>query len=255
MTRVVGVLQARVGSRRLPGKVLAEVVGRPLLALQLERLGRCRRLEALVVATSDHPDDDALEDLAARAGVACHRGSLDDVLDRVLRAAEAQRADHVVRLTGDCPLADPTLVDLVVERHLTAGNDYTSNALERTYPDGLDAEAVTLDVLRIAWAEAELASEREHVTPFVWARPDRFRLGSVRGAVDLSAHRWTVDEPRDLEFVRRVYEALYPTDRAFGTADVLALLERRPELCGWNAGIETNEGYARSLAAERGEEA
>lgn len=251
MRRVVGILQARVSSRRLPGKVLAEVAGQPLLGLQLERLGRATRLDALVLATSDHPDDDPLEALAARAGVACFRGSLPDVLDRVWRAAEAHDADHVVRLTGDCPLADPAMVDAVVDRHLAEGHDYTSNALERTYPDGLDVEVVTSAALRAAWREATLPSEREHVTAFVWNRPERFRLGSVRGAEDLSHLRWVVDQAEDLEFVRRVYDALYAEDPEFGTEDVLALLDWVPELLELNGGIATNEGYARSLEEER----
>lgn len=245
---IVGVLQARCASRRLPGKVLADVLGEPLIGRQLERLGRSARLERVVVATSDDASDDPLAAWCARRGVACHRGAVDDVLARVLAAAGAAR--HVVRATADCPLCDPTLVDRVVEQHLAGDHDYTSNALVRTFPDGLDVEVVRSSALRAAAREARLPSEREHVTPFLYGHPERFSLGSVEGAPDLSHLRWTVDEPADLAFVRAVYGALYPRDAAFTTADVLALLAEHPELARLNAGIATNEGYARSLAED-----
>ena len=247
---IVGVVQARAASRRLPGKVLADLLGAPMLARQLERLGRARRLDRLVVATTGEPEDDAVAQAAREAGAEVHRGSVDDVLTRVLEAAGA--AEHVVRLTADCPLACPELVDRVVELHLSGAYDYTSNVHPRRFPDGLDVEVATFEALARAAREARRASEREHVTPFLWSRPERFRLGALVGERDLAHLRWTVDEPADLEFVRAVYGALHPLRPDFTTAEVLALVERRPELALVNRGIATNEGYARSLEEDRG---
>ncbi len=248
---ILGVVQARVSSTRLPAKVLAPILGEPMLARQLERVLRAQRLDAVVVATSTDPSDDPLEAVCAEAVVDCFRGTLDDVLDRFHAAAERYGADHVVRLTGDCPLIDPAVIDAVVDLHLSAAFDYTSNVQPPTFPDGLDAEAIRAETLDTVWQEARLPSEREHVTPFVLKHSERFRLGNLENAEDLSPLRWTVDEPEDLGFVRAVYEALYPADPAFEMRDVLALLARRPELAGINTHIERNEGMKPSLEADR----
>jgi len=244
---IVAVLQARTGSTRLPGKVLAPVLGRPMLERQIERVRRARGPDRLVVATSTGSDDDALAELCAGLGVACHRGPLDDVLERVAGAAAAHGAEHVVRLTGDCPLADPAVIDRAVALHREGSFDYTSNALERTWPDGLDVEVVRRSALEEARREARLPSEREHVTPFVYHRPERYRLGSLRGEADLSRLRWVVDEPADLELVRAVYARLYPVRPDFDSDDVLALLEREPELAARNAHVDGARGWRRSL--------
>lgn len=219
-----------------------------MLLRQLERLERAERLDELVVATSTDPSDDELATVLDSAQVAVHRGSLDDVLERFADAA--QGADHVVRLTGDCPLACPATIDALVERHLESNADYTSNTLRRSYPIGLDAEVVTLKALTTAHREADLTSEREHVTPFLYKRPERFQLENLADSENHSQLRWTVDEPVDLEFVRAVFAALYDANPAFNTADVLALLEQRPELAAINAGIE-HSGYQRSLEQDR----
>jgi spore coat polysaccharide biosynthesis protein SpsF len=248
--KVAGVLQVRAGSTRLPGKALRPLAGAPMLERQLERVRRARRLDALTVATSAQADDDAIEALCGRLGVACYRGSLEDVLDRFYRAARAAAPSHVVRLTGDCPLADPALIDEVVRYCVQGGYDYASNALEPTFPDGLDVEAMRLESLASAWREAKLPSEREHVTPFLYKHPERFRVGSFRGAPDLSALRWTVDEPEDFALVERIYGELYAANPAFSTADVLALLERKPELRTLNTTHRRNEGYEKSLAGD-----
>lgn len=247
---VLGLLQARFSSSRLPGKVMLPVLGRPMLCRQLERLRRARRLDGLVVATSLSPTDDPIAHLAVEEGLPVVRGSLEDVLDRFYRAAQPYTPQHVVRLTGDCPLADPALVDAIVAAHLDGDLDYTSNALEPTFPDGLDVEVVRFACLEEAWREATLPSQREHVTPFVHGRPDRYRLLSFKGAEDLSALRWTVDEPDDFELVRTIYEELYPGNPTFSTRDILALLDRRPELKTVNTTHRRNEGYARSLARD-----
>jgi spore coat polysaccharide biosynthesis protein SpsF len=173
------------------------------------------------------------------------------VLDRFLSAATSRRPEWVVRLTGDCPLTDPLLIDRLIEETLAIRADYGSTALDPTFPDGLDAEIVRFDVLQAIAAEPRTTAEREHVTLAIHRNPARFRLHSVTGTPDLSQLRWTVDDPRDFDFVTQVYEQLHPTNPAFGTPDILALLRRRPELLAINSDIQRNEGLLKSLAAEK----
>jgi len=247
---ILGILQARLSSHRLPGKVLKLILGRPMLERQIERLRRARCIDRLVVATSAEAADDDIARLCGSLAMECFRGSLEDVLDRFYQAARYHQARTVVRLTGDCPLADPGIIDRLIGLHEAAGNDYTSNTLIRTYPDGLDAEVVEFDCLEAAWREAVLPSEREHVTPFIYHRPERFRLGNLRQDEDMSRLRWVVDEPQDFAFVSAIYEALYPDNPAFATGDVLALLDRRLDIAAMMGNAVTNEGYRRSLAAD-----
>lgn len=247
---VLAILQARMSSSRLPGKVMADLLGEPMLARQVERLRRCRMIDRLLLATSTDAADDALGDLAGRIGIDCFRGSLDDVLDRFHAAASGRGADQIVRLTGDCPLADPELIDRLVELHVAGGYDHSCNTLNPRWPDGLDAEVMRAEVLETAWREAKLPSEREHVTRFIYTRPERFRLGSLVGDTDLSDQRWTVDTPEDLAMVRAVYAALYPANPAFGTEDILAFLAAHPEIAALNRAHRRNEGLERSLAQD-----
>ncbi len=239
---ITAILQARMSSSRLPGKVLRQVVGRPLLALQLERVARSKRIGRLIVATSDRDDDAPVAELVRSLGVECFRGSLTDVLDRFYQAARAPAPDHVVRLTGDCPLADPVVIDSVIEFGVRGGYDYASNALQPTFPDGLDVEVARFSAVEEAWRHATLPSEREHVMPYIHRRPDRFKIGGFRNDVDLSHLRWTVDEPEDFDFVTRIFEALYPANPAFTTADILALIERQPDLARINTHHIRNSG-------------
>jgi spore coat polysaccharide biosynthesis protein SpsF len=245
---ILGVLQARMSSTRLPGKVLLPLAGAPMLARQIERLQRSGRLERLIVATSAGAEDDPIEAVAGGAGVECYRGSLDDVLDRYYQAAAPHSPEHVVRVTGDCPLADWHIVDRVIDFAVRGGFDYASNTLKPTWPDGLDVEVVTFPALEAAWREADTLLEREHVMPFITRRPNRFHLGSLENETDLSALRWTVDEPRDYEFVSRIYDALYPQNPAFVTADIIRLISRDPDLLELNSGIQRNEGLKKAQA-------
>jgi spore coat polysaccharide biosynthesis protein SpsF len=248
--RVAAVLQARTSSSRLPGKVLQDLAGAPMLLRQIERIRRARLVDMLVVATSNDASDDALAGLLGRVGIAVYRGSLDDVLGRFVGAIDGLAAQHVVRLTGDCPLADPDVIDAVVAHHLVGGADITSNTVTPTFPDGLDVELIRTPALVAAAAEAMLNYEREHVTQFLYRRPERFRVANYALDEDLSALRWTVDEPEDLTFVRAVYDALIRANPQFGFRDVLALLAQRPELSALNARFDRNEGLARSIAVE-----
>ncbi len=246
----VAVLQARMSSTRLPGKVLLRTCGKPLLQHQIERAQRAKHLDALVVATSTDASDDPLQALCDVLGVPCHRGSLDDVLDRFVGAARPFAPAYVVRLTGDCPLIDPDVIDRVITAAQQPGVDYASNALHPTYPDGLDAECMRFDVLEQAAREARKQTEREHVTPFIHTQPQRFALREVKNDVDLSSMRWTVDEPADFVFVSQVYEHLYAAKPDFRLADILQLLEREPRLARINTGLVRNASYARAVSEE-----
>lgn len=248
---ILAIVQARVSSSRLPGKVLLPILDKPMLQLHLERLSRLNLADELIVATSDEVSDDPLAGLCYKLDVPCFRGSLEDVLDRFYRAAKEYKPAHVVRLTGDCPLADPDLIDNIVKHHLAGGYDYTSNTIKPTYPDGLDAEVVRFECLEAAWREAELPSQREHVTPYIWSQPDRFKLANYENNEDLSDLRWTVDEPEDYELIRTIYRELYQVKPDFDRYDVFDLLGKRPELRQVNQAFERNEGLAKSLELDK----
>ncbi len=221
-----------MSSHRLPGKVLRDLAGAPMILRQIERVRRARRIDSLVVATSDDRSDDVLADVLAGAGVGLFRGSLDDVLARYVGALEAfGPADHVVRLTGDCPLADWDVIDAVIVRHLESGADYTASTWgKRTFPKGLDVDVVTTAALREADAEAVDPYDREHVLPFIYGRPERYRLQGLTQPAEEGDVRWTVDLPDDYAFVSAVYDALYPGDPAFSSEDVRRFVRSRPDL-------------------------
>lgn len=237
------IIQARMSSTRLPGKSMAMVEGHPLLWYVVERC-KASSADVVAVATSVDPTDDPIEGFCRQQNVPCMRGNLEDVLDRYYQAARKLGAETVVRVTGDCPLIDPQIIDQVIARFRHGDVDYVSNTIERRFPDGLDCEVCSLAALDRAWREATLKSEREHVTPYLYKHPERFRLGGVRAERDLSAMRWTVDEARDLEFLRAVVHRLGPDCRM---NDIVELLEKEPELMRLNAGIQANEGYLKSV--------
>lgn len=245
--KTLAILQARVSSSRLPGKVLLPILGEPMLFRQIERIRRAEHIDQLIVATSTDPSDDILARDCAGRGVVCVRGNLDDVLDRFVSSALPYLPEVIIRLTGDCPLTDPVLIDAMMERFEMGKLDYLSNADPPTFPDGLDVEVMRFECLLAAHREAKLPSEREHVTPFLRAHPERFRLGNFQSATNLSALRWTVDEPQDLEFVRSVYQGIYPTNPDFSTEDILEFLDSNPKLQLINTKFERNEGLKKSL--------
>lgn len=249
--KVLAILQARVSSSRLPGKVLLPILGEPMLFRQIERIHRAKRIEQLVVATSTDASDDVLASECATRGIYCFRGSLDDVLDRYYHAALGFQPANVVRLTGDCPLTDPELIDRVIGFHLQGAYDFVSNAINPTFPDGLDAVIFRFHILEQAWREARLPSEREHVSLFMKNRPERYRIANYEGSPDRSDMRWTVDEPSDFEFVQSVYSHLYPDKPDFGSEDIYHLLEQRPELQRINSSIGRNEGLLSSLRKDQ----
>ena len=246
---ILAVLQARVSSNRLPGKVLATILGTPMLALQIERVQRVRQIDHLTVATSASLEDEAIARLCADLGIACFRGALDDVLDRFYQAALPHQPDHVVRLTGDCPLADWTLIDRIISHHLDGDFDYTSNTIVPTFPDGLDVEVFRFESLERTWREATRPSEREHVTPHLKSS-GQFKTANFSMPVDHSDLRWTVDEAEDLALIKIVYEELYLKNPEFTTEDVLELIRQRPELKAINSKHERNAGFALSFLKE-----
>ena len=224
------ILQARMSSTRLPGKVLKPILGRPMIALLIERLRRCRRIDRLIVATSTRPDDAAIVDLCKRIGVDVFAGDLENVLDRFYQTARHYHAEHIVRLTGDCPLNDPELIDALIEFYFQQDCDYASNSRPPTLPDGLDAEIFRFQALEKTWREATDPYHLEHVTPFIVSQPARFDLDNYSYEEDYSHLRWTVDEPEDFRFVEQVYKTLYPVNPCFGMKDVLAMLKQHPEI-------------------------
>jgi spore coat polysaccharide biosynthesis protein SpsF len=251
---ILAVIQARMGSSRLPGKVLREVCGRPLLALQVERMRRSRRADRILVATPDTLADQPLAALSRGLGLACFQGSENDVLDRFYQACRSvglDDADAVVRVTADCPLLDPELLDEVIGTYLAGSYDYVTNTLPPTFPDGLDVEVLRFAALAQAWREAELPSDREHLTRFIRRRPERFRHGNLAHDPDLSALRWTVDQEEDLRFVTRVFEHFRGGGTAFSWREVLAFVDGHPDIAGLNCGIVRNAGVQSALVRDQ----
>jgi glutamate-1-semialdehyde aminotransferase/spore coat polysaccharide biosynthesis protein SpsF (cytidylyltransferase family) len=249
---IVAIIQARMASTRLPGKVLKDLVGHPLLWHVIQRVSRAKRIDKIVVATSTKTTDDPIEFFCAREGIACLRGSEEDVLDRYYQAARQWKAEVVVRITGDCPLIDPEVTDRVIEAFQQGEYDYVSNILRYTYPNGLDVEVFSYAALTRAWQEAQSPTEREHVTPYL-RNSGEFRVSGVENEIDLSPqdYRWTVDEPSDLEFVREVYRYLYRENQVFLMGEILNLLAEHPELLHINPGRIRNEGYYLSITREK----
>ncbi len=237
--RVVSVVEARYRSSRLPGKVLMPILGQPMLARMIERISRARTLDAVVVACPNGPEDDAVEALAYEVGVLCFRGSEDDVLARVVGAAQANRADVIVEVTGDCPLHEPALIDKVVSDYLLGGADFVSNILPYTTPRGTDVRVFSAESLADIAERSSDPADREHVSLHYWEHPELYRIRNV--VTDLPPEvkdlRLTVDTADDLAFARAVYDELYKENPAFTLIDVIELLERKPEIRALNAGV------------------
>lgn len=226
---ILAVIQARMSSTRLPGKVLKDVLGEPMVIRQLERISRSKLIDKIVVATSIEASDDPLAEALESAGYSVFRGSLDDVLSRFQALRESLQPTHIVRLTADCPLTDAEVIDGIIEQHIRTQVDYTSNVIDRTFPRGLDAEVFTVAALD-RLSELDLSeAEHEHVTLGFYKRPGEFTLTNFAGTENNSHLRWTVDTPEDYAFAVWVYGELHPSKPDFKSADILALLEKYPE--------------------------
>ena len=248
----VAIVQARMGSSRLPGKVMREILGKPLLWHLVNRLKWSKLLNKIVIATTDKAKDKPILKLARELGLDSFAGSEDDVLDRYYQAAKKFNAEVVVRITADCPLIDPELVDKIVRHYLENRDrlDYVASGL--TYPDGIvETEVFSFAALDKAWQEARLASEREHVTSYIRKNPLLFRTATVENKEDLSFMRLVVDDEKDFQLVTAIFENLYKDGEIFHLNDILEFLSKRPELLELSRHTVRNEGYLKSIAEDR----
>jgi spore coat polysaccharide biosynthesis protein SpsF len=247
----VAIIQARLGSTRLPGKVLADICGKPLLQRLIQRVSATQGISRVVVATTTDLADDELAGWCVAHDVPVYRGSVNDVLDRFWQCAQQHPAEFIVRVTADDPLKDPQIIAQALALCASASEvDYASNTLHPTYPEGLDIEVVRFRTLERAACEAKLPSEREHVMPYVWKHPDRFVLRNFSMQPDLSHWRWTVDKPADLELMRRIFTH-FADQPLVSYQAVIAWLKENPELLAINAGTIRNEGYFATLITEQ----
>ncbi len=251
MLKLAVIIQARMGSTRLPNKVMAEILGKPMLWHLISRIKQSKYNPEIIIATSISEEDKQILQLAKDLNIKSFAGSVDDVLDRFYQAALKFRSETFVRITADCPLIDPKVFDEVVKAFLVDDVDFTSNTHPPTYPDGLDVEVFSFKTLEKTWKEAKLSSEREHVTAYMWKNPNIFKLNNVYNDFDIHELRWTVDEKEDLLFVKEVYRNLYPKKKNFLMADILNLLVKKPELSEINNNIVMNDGYIKSLREDR----
>ncbi len=238
--RIAIVTQARMTSTRLPGKIMREIMGKSLLEYQLERLGRVSLANSIVVATTTNEADNPVVHLCNRLGVSWYRGSEHDVLSRFYQTAETYDVDILVRVTSDCPLIDPAVIDMVIDYFLLHQSeyDYVSNTLKRTFPRGMDVEVFSRKVLVEAYEESSNLMEREHVTPFFYLRPERFRLGNVSCQKDYSCHRWTVDTLEDFVLIEKIISELYPVHQEFSLEDILKTMNKHDSWFKINQHIE-----------------
>lgn len=238
--KVVAIIQARMGSTRLPGKILKTVMNKTLLEYQLERVQQAVLIDEIVVATTEKNSDNAIVELCESLGINVYRGSENDVLSRYYETAIKFKADIVVRLTSDCPLIDPVIIDQVIQLHLNHKDtvDYTSNTLARSFPRGLDVEVLSFGALKEAYESASSGSQREHVTAYLYANPDKFQLANLKSMENLANHRWTVDTAEDFELIKRIIEATSPNTSEILMQDVVDLLNENPSWLAINAHIE-----------------
>ncbi len=243
----LAIIQARMGSTRLPNKVLMELEGKAVLGHIVERVGQSRFVDDIIVATTIDRRDLKIVEYCASRSIRVFVGSENDVLDRYYQAARALGAGNIIRITSDCPMIDPEIIDMIGQRHEQEKVDYSSNTLEETYPDGLDAEIFSFAALENAWKNATLKSDREHVTPFIKKSPNLFKLCSVKNTEDLSRLRWTIDQPEDYEFLKTIFAAVYTKNPRFRMKDAMEAIRNNPRLEEINSGIIRNEGYMKSL--------
>lgn len=243
--KVVAIIQARMNSIRLPGKVLLPLAEKPVLEHLIERLSYCRMINEIVVATTFEASDDEVEDFCINNNINYFRGSLEDVLDRYYQSAKFFNADSIVRITGDCPAIDPVVVDAVISGFLAG--DYDLYGLSGEFPDGLDCSVFSFSAIKKAWKEAKLKSEREHVGPYIENNPDKFNNGELKLFYGLEKQRWTLDEPEDYQLLKGIFSELYRPDSPFLTYEILQFIKENPELASLNQKIVRNQGYIQSL--------
>jgi len=240
---IIAIIQAHMGSTRLPGKVLIDIIGKPMLWHVVSRVRYAEHINNLVIATTTNRNDDKIVDFCKLYNIDCYKGSEEDVLDRYYQTAKFWQADSIVRITSDCPLIDPKIINKVISVYLENKDniDGASNTIRRTYPRGLDVEVISFRTLEKVWKEAKKDYQREHVTIYIYEHAKQFKLYSVENDENLAHHRWTVDEEKDLEFVKEVYERLYKEGKIFLMEDVIDLLKREPHLKEINKDVKQKE--------------
>ena len=248
--KVTCIIQARTRSERLPNKVLKEIENLPMICHIINRVKKAKNIDQIILATSNTDTDKILLDIAKKFKIIGFAGDEKDVLDRFYNAAITYAANPIVRITGDCPLVDPILLDKMVEFYQANDYDYMSNTIERTFPDGLDIEIFSSEVLKISNKEAKWLSEREHVTPYILKNQNDFRIHNYKNKQNLSNLRWCVDEEDDLIMIRKIFQEMRP-NQFFSTDDALKIILKRPDISKINSGIMTNEGYEKSLKDDR----
>lgn len=236
--KVVAIIQARMGSTRLPGKIMKEVMGKPLLEYQIERVKRAKTIDEIIIATTTKKADDQIAEFCEQLSIPCYRGSEEDVLARYYEAATKYKADIIVRITSDCPVIDPEVIDRVVDKYLNGGYDYVSNTIERTFPRGMDIEVFSYKSLEKAHKNAKKQSEREHVTPYLYLNDNNFKLGKFLGVNDYSKYRLTVDTIEDFQVIKIIIQELSEKNKLFGMKDIIYFLSSNPEIVKINENIE-----------------
>ncbi len=244
---IISIIQARAGSSRLPGKVLIKIQDKTVLNHVVSRVSCSKYIDDTFVATTILEKDLKVVEECSNNGFRVFCGSENDVLDRYYQIAKIIKPQHIVRITADCPVIDPNVIDLVIREHIESNADYTSNTLEVPYPDGQDVEVFSFYALKTAWENATLASEREHVTPFIKFNEDEFKIHKVFSNKEFSKMRWTLDEKEDLELIKIFYEKLYSKNNIFSMNDILKLIEREPVLLNINDMHIREAGYFKSL--------
>ncbi len=247
---IVAIIQARMGSTRLPGKVLKKVLGKPMLMYMIERLRFSNQIENVVIATSTSEKDDEIADFCINNDISYYRGNESDVLDRVYKTAKKFNADPVLRLTGDCPLIDPEIVDNLILQFTESGKyDYMNTG--SSYAEGLDVEILDFSVLEEAWRNAKLKTEREHVTPYIWSNPEKFKVKTIEYKNDLSKYRFTIDEVKDFMVVKEIFKALYNKNSIFHIDEIIEFLDSHPDIFQINQDVIRNEGLLQSVEEEK----
>lgn len=249
--KILAIIQARMGSTRLPKKVLLDLEGKTVLEYVVERVKRSKLIDEVIVATTISPDDLDIVKLCSNKGIRVFCGSEDDVLDRYYQISKLIKPKHIVRVTADCPLIDPDIIDKTIDLHLYNNSDYTCNTLNETFPDGLDVEIFTYEALEKTWKEAKLTSEHEHVTPYIRNHKEIFKISGLDNKVNLSKKRWTLDEYDDYKFLKVIFENVYVNNPDFRMNDILKYLRKNPDVEIINNQIIRNQGYLKSLKEDK----
>jgi len=251
MCKIICIVQARMSSTRLPNKVLMELGGKPVLSQVINQLSFSKKINQIIVATSTSKEDDAIIQWAKQNKIDYFRGDLDDVLKRFYDTAKYFQADIIVRITADCPLIDPEIVDEVIKQYIKTNSDYVSNTNPPRFPDGLDTEVFSFYALESAYKNASLKSEREHVTPFIRNNPTVFKIGNYEIEKNYESMRWTLDNTEDYHFLKNIYNRLIKYDDYIHWQDVISLLDNKPDIMNINSHLTRNEGYQKSLIEDK----